>query len=89
MNPIAQECIALIAKQKDLPPEQISLESSLEELGLDSLDRVSIVFDLEDKYKIEISDDQLDAVKTVRDMVTGIERALAQKSAAASPAAPS
>lgn len=89
MNPIAQECIALIAKQKDLPPEQISLESSLEELGLDSLDRVSIVFDLEDKYKIEISDDQLDAVKTVRDMVTGIERALAQKSAAPSPAAPS
>jgi acyl carrier protein len=86
MNEIAQECIALIAKQKSIPPENITLESVLvEDLGLDSLDRVSIAFDLEEKYEIEIPENQLDQIKTVQDMVSGIEQALAQKNSAAAP----
>jgi len=51
-EPIAEECIALIAKQKSISPGQIRLDSTLEELSLDSLDRVSIAFDLK-KYDIE------------------------------------
>ncbi len=82
MNPIADECIALIAKQKSIPPERITLDTPLEELALDSLDRVSVAFDLEEKYDIEIPEGRLDQIKTVRDMVTGIEEALRQKSAA-------
>jgi acyl carrier protein len=86
MNEIAQECIALIAKQKSIPPESITLESVLvEDLGLDSLDRVSIAFDLEEKYEIEIPESKLDQIKTVQDMVSGIEQALAQKNSAAAP----
>jgi len=86
MNEIAQECIALIAKQKSIPPESITLQSVLvEDLGLDSLDRVSIAFDLEEKYEIEIHENQLDQIKTVQDMVSGIEQALAQKNSAAAP----
>ncbi|HEX4067012.1 MAG TPA: acyl carrier protein [Acidobacteriaceae bacterium] len=86
MNEIAQECIALIAKQKSIPPESITLRSVLvEDLGLDSLDRVSIAFDLEEKYEIEIPESQLDQIKTVQDMVSGIEQALAQKNSAAAP----
>jgi acyl carrier protein len=80
MNDVAQECIALIAKQKSIPPEGITLESALvEDLGLDSLDRVSIAFDLEEKYEIEIPEDRLGQIRTVRDMVTGIEQALERK----------
>lgn len=80
MNDVAQECIALIAKQKGIPAEGITLESALvEDLGLDSLDRVSIAFDLEEKYEIEIPEDRLGQIRTVRDMVTGIEQALARK----------
>jgi acyl carrier protein len=81
MNPIAEECIALIAKQKSISPGQIRLDSTLEELSLDSLDRVSIAFDLEEKYDIEIPEDKLGQIKTVNDMVTGIEEAVRQKSA--------
>ena len=83
MNDIAQECIALIAKQKSIPPESITLESALaEDLGLDSLDRVSIAFDLEEKFEIEIPESQLEHIKTVQDMVSGIEQALADKNQA-------
>ncbi|MGD0365969.1 MAG: phosphopantetheine-binding protein [Acidobacteriaceae bacterium] len=81
MNPIAEECIALIAKQKSISPQQIRLDSTLDELSLDSLDRVSIAFDLEEKYDIEIPEEKLGQIKTVNDMVTGIEEAVRRKSA--------
>lgn len=87
MNQVADECIALIARQKGIAPEQIRLDSSFEELALDSLDRVSIAFDLEEKYDIEIPESKLDEIKTVRDMVNGIEDAMRQNSA--EPSAPS
>lgn len=82
MKSIADECIALIAKQKSLAPEQIRLESTFDELAVDSLDRVSLAFDIEEKYEIEIPEDKLGQIKTVHDMVRGIEEALRQKSAA-------
>lgn len=80
MNSIADECIALIAKQKSLKPEQISLESTFDELALDSLDRVSLAFDIEEKYEIEIPEDKLGRIKTVSDMVNGIEEEVRRKS---------
>jgi len=82
MNSIADECIALIAKQKSITPDQIRLESTFDELALDSLDRVSLAFDIEEKYDIEIPEDRLGRIRTVRDMVTGIEEALRRKGAA-------
>jgi acyl carrier protein len=84
MNPIADECIALIAKQKSITPEQITLDTPLDDLALDSLDRVSLAFDLEEKYNIEIPESQLGQIKTVRDMVSGIEEALRHKNAQSS-----
>jgi acyl carrier protein len=80
MSQVADECIALIAKQKSITREQIRLDSTLEELALDSLDRVSLAFDLEEKYDIEIPESKLEQIKTVRDMVTGIEEAVRRKS---------
>ena len=43
---------------------------------------MSLAFDIEEKYGIEIPEDKLGRIKTVGDMVTGIEEALRQKSAA-------
>ena len=78
-NPVAAEVIGLIAKQKCIAPEEVRLDSTLEELALDSLDRVSLTFDIEEKYDIEIPDHKLDQIKTVNDMVSGIEEALRHK----------
>jgi acyl carrier protein len=87
-NGIAEECIALIAKQKSIEPEQIHLDSSFEELAVDSLDRVSLAFDIEEKYEIEIPESMIEKIRTVRDMVTGVEEALRQKNASAESAGP-
>jgi acyl carrier protein len=85
MNQVAEECIALIAKQKSISPEQIHLDSTFDELAVDSLDRVSLAFDIEEKYEIEIPEQKLGQIKTVNDMVSGIEEAVRQKSAAPKP----
>ena len=42
---------------------------------------MSLAFDIEEKYEIEIPEGKLGQIKTVNDMVTGIEDALRQKGA--------
>lgn len=84
MNQVAEECIALIAKQKSISPETIRLDSTFDELAVDSLDRVSLAFDVEEKYDIEIPEEKLGQIKTVNDMVTGVEEAVRRKTAAPS-----
>ena len=62
-----------IAKQKMISVEDITLDSSLEALGISSLDSISLVFDIEDKYGVEVPNEQLKKVRTVRDIVDGVD----------------
>ncbi len=66
----------LIARQKMLSIEDISLDSTLEELGITSLDAISITFDIEDKYGIEIPNEKLRSMRTVGDLVEGMSKLL-------------
>jgi len=76
---IAEQCIALVAAAKQIPVEQVTLDSTFEELAVDSLDRVSLSFDVEEKYGIDIPDSRLHTILTVRDMVDGVAEALRAK----------
>jgi len=86
---ITQHCIGLIAQAKQLPVTAVSLTSTLEELQIDSLDKVSLSFDIEEIYGISIPESALMTVQTVQDIVTGVEAALIRKNSVASPANPS
>ncbi len=68
-----------IARQKMLSAEDISLDSSLEELGITSLDSISLVFDIEDKYGVEVPNEELKQLRTVGDIVEGVDRLLASQ----------
>lgn len=64
-----------IAEQLDIAPESITEQSRLiEDLKADSLDVVELIMDLEQKYSIEIPDDELPNIKTVGDIVAFIAR---------------
>ena len=76
---IAERCIAIIAKSKSIPPESISLTSSFDSLAIDSLDKINISFEVEEAFDIEIPDDALGSLKTVGDVVAGVEKLLAAK----------
>jgi acyl carrier protein len=58
-----------ISKQKGLDSSSIDVDSSLLELGVNSLDAISIVYDIEDRYGVEVPNEMLADLETVRDIV--------------------
>jgi acyl carrier protein len=76
---IEDRCIELIAQARQLPRESIRPDSTFEELGLDSLDKVTLAFDIEETYNIDIPESSLATIRSVPEMVAGIERAIAAK----------
>ena len=61
--------IMAISKQKGLDSSSIDLNSSLPELGVNSLDAISIVYDIEDRFDIEVPNEMLAELASVRDTV--------------------
>ena len=53
--------------------KEVSLDSNLKELGLDSLDVVDMLMDLEEKFGIEFENDEMMAFNVVSDIVIAIE----------------
>jgi acyl carrier protein len=80
---LAQRVISVIAATQKMPPEKISIDSTFEELGIDSLDGVNILFALENEFNINIPDDAVQEVRGVRQMVESLERFLASGAASA------
>ena len=61
---------------------EFSLDSKLVEIGLDSLDVIEIVFEIEDKYAIQLpQNDEEAASATFRDLCDLVEKQLSAKAA--------
>ena len=54
--------------------KEVTLESNLKELGLDSLDVVDMLMDLEEKFGIEFENEEMMAFQVVNDIVKAIEK---------------
>ena len=66
---------AALAKQFELDPESISMETNLiDDIGADSLDVVELIMSLEDNYGISISDEEAAELYTVRRIVEYLEK---------------
>ena len=62
--------IDLVTEMDDLSPTDIKPETEIvHDLGLDSLQVYELVIDLESRFEIRISDDELERVNTVQDVV--------------------
>ncbi|HEY7839658.1 MAG TPA: phosphopantetheine-binding protein [Terriglobales bacterium] len=77
---LTQDVIAIIAREQRLPAETISPEATFEELKIDSLDGVNIVFALEEKYNLTIPDDVAREMKSVRQVVDALRHQLSTAS---------
>ena len=61
--------------ERGLEPEVIKLDAELgRDVGLDSLDTMELTVALEERWKIEIPDDEVEGLSTVGDAVELIER---------------
>jgi acyl carrier protein len=74
--------IKVIAKTQRIPLETVSIDSTFEELKIDSLDGINIIFALESEFNVDINDEDARSIKTVRQMAQGIALLLAQKGGA-------
>lgn len=76
---IQERVLRVIATKQRLPLESLRPESTFEELGIDSLDRLNILFDLEGEFEIEIDDEEAKKVTNLQQMVAGIEHLVGAK----------
>jgi len=74
MTMIFERLQAIVAKKYSLDPATITPESTLESLGLDSLDLIELLFDVEDEFAIRVPQDGGSALKTatIQDIVESI-----------------
>jgi acyl carrier protein len=82
---LTQRVLKTIATSKRIPIEQVTIESELQQLGIDSMDAVEILFALENEFGISIPDEEVRNVRNIRQMAEGVEKLVAAK-AAGSPA---
>ena len=54
--------------------EKITADSTFQELGIDSLDGINILFAVESEFNINIPDDAAQNIRSVRDVVEGIAK---------------
>jgi len=73
---IFDEVKEVVVEQLNVNPDEVTLEADfVEDLGADSLDVVELVMALEEKFEIEIPDNDAEGIKTVKDVVEYIEKA--------------
>lgn len=82
MSSTEQAIFDIIAKTCSLDRSRITLDSTMKDLDVHSLDAVQVLFEIEDRYNISVPEreDQYSA-GTVRDLVEGVDRLLAEKAA--------
>jgi acyl carrier protein len=76
-----QRVLKVIATSKRIPLETVTIDSDFQQLGIDSMDAVEILFALENEFDISIPDDEVRSVRNVRDMCNGVEKLVAAKEA--------
>lgn len=78
MSDTLQTLKKIIAEKLDLNPDTISPQSTMEDLGLDSLDIFDVIFRAEDAFKIKVSDYQVD-LRTLQDVVNMIDHLIQEQ----------
>ncbi len=78
---LTERILAIIAETQRKDPSQVRIDSSFEELGIDSMDGVNIVFALENEFDINVPDEEVKSIRSVREMVDGVRKLVELKSA--------
>jgi acyl carrier protein len=73
---VVSRVIETIAKTQKIPVESVTLDKTFEELKIDSLDGINILFALESEFKVDVPDEAARRILSVRAAVEGIQTLL-------------
>ncbi|KGQ20927.1 acyl carrier protein [Thermus filiformis] len=74
---IFEKVKAVIVDKLSVEEDKVTLEARfIEDLGADSLDTVELIMGLEDEFGLEISDEEAEKIRTVKDAVEYIKSKL-------------
>lgn len=73
---IAGRIVRVVASVKRVSPESLRLDATFDELGIDSLDRINILFELENEFKIAIPDEEARSITSINGIVARISEYL-------------
>lgn len=62
----------IMAEQLGLNEEDITIDTSFQELGIDSLDLFQIIIEIEEEFGVQIED--AESIKTVEEAVNFVEK---------------
>ena len=85
MSDVATDVMSVIKKKIRVDRADITPDDKLSELGLESLDALELVFDLEEKFDIEIpvnaNDAQIGGFERVSDVIAAVQKIIDNKKA--------
>ena len=81
VSDIVEEVYKIIEDKLGVNSDQIKPEASfIDDLGADSLDQVELVMDFEDKFEVDIPDEDAEKLRTVGEAIKYLEARLGEKS---------
>ncbi len=67
---LEEKVIKLVMEQLDVTREECVLEASfIDDLGADSLDLVEMIMEMEEVFGLEIADEELEKIRTIKDVI--------------------
>lgn len=67
---LEDKVISIIMEQLDVTREECVPEASfIDDLGADSLDLVELIMEMEETFDIQIADNELEKIRTVKDVL--------------------
>ena len=72
---LEEKVIKLVMEQLDVTREECVLEASfIDDLGADSLDLVELIMEMEEVFGVEISDEELEHIRSIKDVIDFLKK---------------
>jgi acyl carrier protein len=72
---LEEKVIKLVMEQLDVTREECVLDASfIDDLGADSLDIVELLMEMEEAFGVEIADEELEKISTIKDVINFLKQ---------------
>jgi acyl carrier protein len=79
MSEVLTRIRVAVARELRIDVDLVTPESTLEQLGADSLDKITVAMTIEDEFSIEVPDEDFESAPTIAGLVAIVERRLQEK----------